>query len=169
MADIPDYKKIFRLAEKYTEASRILRKEMGGDGWESSAPRLLVDSFAVELYLKCLYVLDANKRPKRGHDWLKLFEALERQTQLAIREEFKRIIESDVVLNNLGTINPEAAKLTDFNRSLEAARDTFDKRRYVYEGIPEGEWFYGHMLQQSIRNVTVMDIRLAGEVIKRDD
>ena len=98
-----------------------------------------------------------------------MFEALKPETQLAIREEFKRIIESDVVLRNLETINPEAAKLKDFNRSLEAARDTFDKRRYIYEGFPEKEWFYGHMLQQAIRNIAVMDIRLASEVIKRDD
>lgn len=169
MTDVPDYKKIFRLAESYTEASLILRREMGGDGFEKSAPRLLVDSFAVELYLKCLYVLDTNKKPKRGHDWLKLFQALKPETQLAIREEFKRIIDSDVVLRNLETINPEAAKLKDFNRSLEAAKDTFDKRRYVYEGFSEKEWFYGHMLQQSVRNIAVMDIRLSGEVAYKDE
>jgi hypothetical protein len=54
---------------------------------------------------------------------------------------------------------------TDFNRSLEAASDTFDKRRYLFEAQPTSEWFYAHLLREAIRAVVVMDIRLLQSTI----
>lgn len=69
---------------------------------------------------------------------------------------------SDPVLPHLDVINPEALKVTDFNRSLMAAKNTFDKRRYLFESQSTGEWFYAHLLREAIRAVTSMDIRLAG-------
>jgi hypothetical protein len=158
----PDYRKMYQLAEQYSEASRLLEEQAKGEEWGSSAPQLLVDSFAVELYLKCLFVLDTNIAPLEEHDWEKLFNALLPQTKTAIREAFERIVRSDPVLRNLKVINPEAVKVTDFDRSLTAAKNTFYKRRYLYESQPMDEWFYAHLLRESIRTVTSMDIRLAG-------
>lgn len=65
----PDFRKIYQLAEHYSEASRLLDEQKKGEEWGSSAPQLLVDSFAVELYLKCLFVLDTNIAPLQEHDW----------------------------------------------------------------------------------------------------
>lgn len=158
----PDFRKMYQLAEHYSEASRLLEEQAKGEEWGSSAPQLLVDSFAVELYLKCLFVLDTNIAPLEEHDWEKLFDALLPQTKTAIREAFERIVSSDPVLRHLNVINPEALKVTDFDRSLKAAKNTFDKRRYLFEPQPTGEWFYAHLLRKAIRTVTGMDIRLAG-------
>lgn len=157
----PDFKKIYQLAEHYSEASRLLADQAKGDQWGCSAPQLLVDSFAVELYLKCLFVLDTKNTPPRGHDWQKLFAALESHTRTAIREAFDRVIQSDPVLPYLSVINPDASRVLDFERSLAAAKNTFDGRRYLYETIPQSEWFYAHLLKEAIRNVTSMDLRLA--------
>jgi hypothetical protein len=132
-APAPDFRKIYQLAERYSEASRLLEAQMKGDEWGVSAPRLLVDSFAIELYLKCLYVLDTSSAPLREHDWVELFDALGSHTRTAIRETFDRIVSEDPVLRHLHVINPDAVKITDFNRSLAAAKDTFDKRRYLFE------------------------------------
>jgi hypothetical protein len=82
-------------------------------------------------------------------------------TRDAIREAFKRIVDSDHVLRYLDVINPEAVKVKDFERSLAAAKNTFDQRRYLYEPVAQGEWFYAHLLREAIRNVTKMDLRLA--------
>ena len=163
----PDYRKMYQLAEHYSEASRLLDEQAKGKEWGCSAPQLLVDSFAVELYLKCLFVLDANIAHLEGHDWEKLFNALLPHTKTAIRDAFERIVRSDPVLSHLDVINPEALKVTDFDRSLTAAKDTFDKKRYLYEppskdSPPPGAWFYAHLLREAIRAVTSMDIRLAG-------
>jgi hypothetical protein len=43
----PDYRKMYQLAEHYSEASRLLDGQANGEEWRCSAPQLL-DSFAVE-------------------------------------------------------------------------------------------------------------------------
>jgi hypothetical protein len=156
----PDVKQMYQLAEHYSEASRLLDDQARGDGWGCSAPQMLVESFAVELYLKCLYVLDMNAAPPFGHDWEELFNALRDFTRDEIREQFKRSIVSHPVLANLADINPEAVKTTDFSRALQAGKNTFDQRRYLYEPLPTGEWFYAKLLREAIQAVTKMDIRL---------
>lgn len=160
----PDLKQMFLLAEQYTEASCLLENQLTGDDPLRDAPRLLVDSFAVELYLKCLHVQDHAVGP-HGHDWQKLFDSLKPATKTAVREAFGRIIENNVVLRHLQTINPGAAMVLDFERSLAAAKNTFDKRRYLYEPPPTGEWFYAHLLRDAVRAVVCMDPRL-GQVKK---
>lgn len=156
-----DFRKMYQLAEHYSQASNLLFEQAKGNEWGCSAPRLLVDSFAVELYLKCLYVMDTNRIPLKEHDWEKLFNSLNRYTQIAIQEAFERIVSSNPVLSHLDIINPDAFKTTDFKRSLKAAKNTFDSRRYLYEAQPEGEWFYTHLLRKAITNVANMDVRLA--------
>lgn len=158
----PDCREMYQLAEHYSEASRLLDEQAKGEEWGCSTPKLLVDSFAVELYLKCLFVLDANIAPIEEHDWELLFNALLPHTKRAIREQFERIVRSDPVLRNLHVINPEALKVTDFDRSLAAAKNTFDKRRYLFESQATTDWFYAHLLREAIRTVTSMDVRLAG-------
>jgi hypothetical protein len=108
------------------------------------------------------FVLDTNIAPLEEHDWEKLFDALSVHTKTAIREAFERIVRSDPVLSHLDVINPEALKVTHFDRSLAAAKNTFAKRRYLFEPQPTDEWFYAHLLREAIRAVTNMDIRLAG-------
>jgi hypothetical protein len=157
----PEYRKMYQLAEHYSEASRLLEEQAKGEDWGCSAPQLLVDSFAVELYLKCLFVMDTNIAPLEEHDWEKLFDALLPHTKTLIRDAFERRVRSDPVLSNLDVINPEAIKVTDFKRSLTAAKNTFAKKRYLFESQPTGEWFYAHLLREAIRAVTSMDIRLA--------
>jgi hypothetical protein len=158
----PDCRRMYQLAEQYSEASRLLSGQAKGEQWGCSAPYLLVDSFATELYLKCLYVQDTNNAPPEQHDLKELFGALKPHTQNFIREEFARIVQSDPVLPHLDVINPEAVRVTNFDRSLDAARNTFNQRRYLYESVPQGEWFYAHLLRNAIRNVTKLDLRLAG-------
>ncbi len=153
---------MYQLAEHYSESSRLLDEQAKGEQWGCSAPYLLVDSFATELYLKCLYVQDTNNAPPEQHDLQTLFDALKPYTKILIREAFERIVRSDPILPHLDVINPQARKVTDFDRSLAAAKNTFDKRRYLYETLPQGEWFYAHLLRNAIRTVTKLDIRLVG-------
>ena len=156
----PDYRKMYQLAEAYSEASILLEEQAKGEEWGWSAPRLLVDSFAIELYLKCLFVLDTNTAPLKEHDLKTLFEALNGETKILIREAFDRIVSSHPVLSNLDVINPEALRFTNFNHSLTVAKNTFDKGRYLYESQLPDEWGYAHLLREAIRAVTSMDIRL---------
>lgn len=164
----PDAWKIYQLAERYLEASLILKehaenKAVEDEAWGAYAPRLLVDSLAIELYLKCLYVLDTKSAAPIEHDWEKLFDAMEFYIQDAIRAEFNILVASDLVLLHLKVINPQAfdVGVTDFDRSLKAGKNTFHGRRYIYEEPPTGEWFYTHLFRDAIRTVTGRAIRLA--------
>jgi len=157
---IPDVKKMYMLAEQYYKASEILKEQITDKPWGSSAPRLLVEFFSIELYLKCLFVLDTNKSPIKGHNIKSLFGKLETHTKNAIRSTFNQTISSNFVLSNIDLFNPDAAKTLDFDRLLTVSKDTFDKRRYLYEELPSGEWFYSYLLRDAIRTVTKMDIRL---------
>src|ERR1700680_1530312 len=96
----PDYRKMYQLAEHYSEASRLLDEQAKSEEWGCSAPQSLVDSFAVELYLKCLFVMDTNIAPPEEHDWEKLFDALAPHSKTAIRDAFERIVRSDPVLSH---------------------------------------------------------------------
>jgi hypothetical protein len=153
---------MYQLAEHYSEASRLLTEQAKGEHWGCSAPRLLVDSFAIELYLKCLFVLEKDSAPPEQHDLQELFDALDPATKDIIRKTFQGKVQTDPILSNLDEINPDALKVTDFERSLAAAKSTFHKRRYRYESMPTDEWFYAHLLRDAIRTVTKMDLRLAG-------
>lgn len=157
----PDVARIFQLAEQYSIASNLLIKQSWGDKWGCGAPYLLVDSFAVELYLKCLFTLDTGKAANYSHNHRELFDALSSTTKTQIRDAFKRVIDADVVLKNLAALNPGAAIVLDFDRSLDAASDTFDKRRYAYDPPPTKEWYYAHLLRLAVRDVAKLDLRVS--------
>lgn len=48
---IPDFRLMYQLAVRYSDASRLLEEQAKGSEYGSSGPMVLVDSFAVELYL----------------------------------------------------------------------------------------------------------------------
>lgn len=163
---IPDFRLMYQLAERYSEASELLEQHARRDAYGASGPQTMVDSFAVELYLKCLHVLDNNDSPPRrgvdAHDWVKLFNGLKPHTKTMIRDFFDQSVRDDPGLRNLKEINPEApAGLTDFGESLRVAARTFSDRRYLYEPRNSGNWFYAHLIRSAIRRVTKLDLRLS--------
>jgi hypothetical protein len=173
----PDFKKIFILAEHYFEASKLLddqsrRDQSKEENLYCSRPKLLVDSFAGELYLKCFYVQDS-KEPPYGHDWEDLFNDLNPGTQKAIRLEYVHLTDTDLMVGNiplLSQVNPGAVettlKIRDFDRALKAASKTFANMRYAYEQVQKGEWFYAHFLVNSFRNVLIRDFRIPDSLKK---
>jgi hypothetical protein len=158
---VPDFRLMYQLAERYSEASELLSEQAKGKVYGCSAPMLLVDSFAVELYLKCLDVLDNNRAPLGDHPWTLLFDRLASHTKIMIREAFVGIVQNDPVLRHLRVINPAAPPVTDFDTSLKAGSRTFAGRRYLYEEGDRSNWFYAHLIRTAIRKVTKMDLRLA--------
>ncbi len=63
---------------------------------------------------------------------------------------------SDPVLSNLAVINPEAPNFRDFCLSLEVAKNTFDKGRYLYDPELPDEWSYAHLVREAIRTIANM-------------
>src|SRR4051812_6029494 len=83
---VPDPHKIFQTAESFREAADLLEKTPAQRG----AAFLVTDALAVELYLKCLYVLDNEKRlaPPQEHPFDVLFRELTPGTQKAVIRRF---------------------------------------------------------------------------------
>lgn len=165
----PDIGQVFRLAEQYSIASNLLVHQSWGNGWGCGCPHLMVDSFAVELYLKCLVAADTEHAAEWDHNHRNLFNVLKPSTRAVIIDAFQRLINSDVVMRHLNEINPRASMVLDFNRSLDAASDTFDGRRYAYDPPkdPNKEWYYGHLLRLAVRDVAKLDLRCANFVDPR--
>lgn len=86
-----------------------------------AAPSVVCGALALELYLKCLRVLDG--RPiKKGHEVSRLFEGLNAATQERITNEWRR------------TFHPGATMTpVDFRRSIEPLDAVFVEWRYVFE------------------------------------
>src|SRR6185437_1060741 len=82
-------------------------------------------------------------------------------TKTQIRDAFERVIDADTVLKNLAAVNPNATMVLDFDRSLDAASDTFDKRRYAYDPPPAKAWHYAHVLRLAVRDVAKLDLRVS--------
>lgn len=162
----PDVAEMFQLAEQYSVASNLLSRQSRGKKRWSGAPYLLVDSFAIELYLKCLITQDTGKAPDNGHDFRKLFDAIDPLIQTQVREAFQRVIKADVMLSLSPTIHraidpdPVVLKVLNFDQSLDAASNTFAGRRYLYESRPQAEWYYAHLLRLAVRNVAMTGLKV---------
>lgn len=107
----------------------------------------------VELYLKCLYVIDCNAKVK-GHDVNQLFMSLKPATRQTIEEKYKTEIATDGVQHFLGTLPADfRSRVVDLSKYLEVSRHNFESMRYVYERPAEimgGFHFLGNVLKETI-------------------
>jgi hypothetical protein len=86
----------------------------------SVAPFVVNSAFAIELYLKTLGRL--HKIELRGHDLLKLFNALPSEAHKAIEQNFSK-----------GDWQCGISTLAEFRRALKEMRGAFEEWRYLYE------------------------------------
>src|SRR3977135_3771278 len=91
---ILDPRRMFLLAEEFLRASRLLAQihrqpDFPRDKWVPR-PSIMLAAFSLELFFKCLYVLDHGKtvRQLRTHNLETLFKLLSPETQSKIREYF---------------------------------------------------------------------------------
>jgi len=56
-------------------------------------------TFSIELFLKCLIVIETRKKPKRIHDLHELYRMLSRESQTAVNDEFLKIVALSPLLN----------------------------------------------------------------------
>jgi len=162
---VPDPRAIFRLAEGFRDAADVLNshdvREKTHATSESptydSAAMLVVDALAVELYLKCLYVLDHKREPPFKHPFDVLFYKLTSETQSAVRRRFD-INNNHIVLRLFRQENPSAPPLFDFAAFLKVASDTFTRMRYAYEAtnkLPKG-WFFWSGPRDALRDTILI-------------
>ena len=163
---VPDPREIYLCAEAFRKATVWLKPigqstpEMWWSGEktaiEQAAPALpyiVCEAMRVELYLKCLYVIDCNAKVK-GHDVNQLFMSLKLVTRQTIEEKYKIEMATDGVQQFLGTFPADyRSHVVDLSKYLEVSRQNFESMRYVYErpaDLMGGFPFLGNVLKETI-------------------
>jgi hypothetical protein len=135
---VPEAWKIFRYAAAFEEASGLIAGPMKQKGRTLlMIPWGTLSSFALELYLKCLLVLEHGSTPPQEHNLKELFRLLPRQTRHALEARHDKILRKDAVAQQLKASGVKM-QLLDM---IEEAQDSFTRFRYAYEGFEGGSSF----------------------------
>ncbi len=121
----------YKRAWEFQQASAILDKHSTTKTY-GSTPYVVCGAFSLEVYLKCLFMIDKGKEPKWEHDLVTLFTELSPDTQTDIQAHF-----GDLVKGLPGEF-PE-----DLDTILEMIRDAFKDWRYRYDGRGKTAQFVG--------------------------
>ena len=146
-APLPDPLEIYLLAHSFESANGILGHEMrlqwqerpGGDlaaaaeGIEPRdlAPVVILDAFGLELYLKCLLVIEG-KVPRKEHDHRKLFALLSAPTQREVRQHHERLVESNPSIREFIEAGHPRSHF-QLDEVLRQCGNAFTSWRYLYE------------------------------------
>jgi len=121
-----------------------------------TAPFMIVDTFALELYFKCLYAMDHGVLI-RGHDIKTIYKKLKRRTKHRLKKNYDRTVsKSDLP----GTMQKRSRSgFTNLNLYLGHSRRAFEEVRYLFERVSERKIpiRYWSVLRQAARS-SVLDI-----------
>jgi hypothetical protein len=126
---------VFLFAEQYKHASNWLgQARRNGFEQEVRMPAVVCSAFALELFLKCLLILEHRK--PRGHDLRELFDSLSEDTRARIRNRFApRLPEAQRMIKEIAVAQGIAPPIVDFDGILDISKAAFVQTRYIYEGI----------------------------------
>lgn len=127
--------KIKHDADDFLDAYKALEKHCNNVSLTTMGPAVVNLAFALELHIKYLHFLTNNKIP-RGHNILKLFRQLPKQTK---KDIFNHKSISENPFNIRGDLlSPQyySKKYSQYDRFLDQIKeisDGFEKWRYSYE------------------------------------
>ena len=122
-----------------------------------TAPTITLDSFSLELYMKCLYAIDHGK-PMKGHNCKAIFSALKPGTRDSLRYHYNIQLATDPTVGLVNKMQPGFSPTLD--NCLDLCSNLFEKYRYLYEGIGQAKMFYWPLLRLAVRE-TVLAINPA--------
>jgi hypothetical protein len=121
-----------------------------------TAPSATVDSFALELYLKCLHMMD-HGIPVRGHDLKAIYAKLKPNTRSRLRTNYAaEVSKSPAVATMRKSVR---RKFVGFQAYLNVSNLAFMQMRYLFEGNSHGKQqvAYWPLLRLAARK-SVLDI-----------
>ncbi len=114
-----------------------------------TVPTIVNESFAVELYFKCLHSIDdVSRNAPRGHDLHKLYTGLGTTRQSSVRSRFEKVRASNRVTAARASRMSRPA-LPTIEETLKESSRAFEQFRYVWEG------------ENRIRGFDLMNVRAA--------
>jgi hypothetical protein len=95
-------------------------------------------AFALEMYLKCLLLLENGEAPPRTHDVQDLFHALNESTQSDLTKDHKKFFHDTPTAVEQARVSGTPTKLEEL---LKLGRHAFVDFRYAHEQIPsDTDW-----------------------------
>jgi HEPN domain-containing protein len=128
-------KHLFTSAEYFNAAADELHQaRIRKNGFWLHVPRIVLASFATELYLKTL-LADLIGVIAKTHDPAELFRNLPRPTREILKKRHKVLSEEEYPIRPSLAVSPD---ITDLEVVLDLSRNTFVKYRYIYDPLVEG-------------------------------
>lgn len=140
-----DPRTVFRYAESFTVAIELLKPqfEQGRKAIDLSGritiadagrfvPFATVDSFALELYLKCLMLMDRGEI-KKVHGIKELFRELKLNTRQRIKNNYADRIASQLPRMSKALKRRDLLRFKNFRSYLERSNRAFENIRYFFE------------------------------------
>ena len=142
---------IFKAAANFEFAANLLNADFGRrfaaitkqlqEGYQATAdnlptmePHLVNSAFALELYFKSLIMLETGVAQK-GHELLKLCQAISNAKRIRIKELFDEIVTSSPHWVDMKSRFPSDQNSFEFPGVLITANNAFAEWRYAFEGI----------------------------------
>jgi hypothetical protein len=141
-----DPRAVFATAEQFRMATNcLLQIAQQTPDLRLEMPGITLAAVGLELYLKCLAIMDGKQAREDSHHLWKLFTYLNGATQNKIRQRAEPRLQANMVKFRDEHGNEFA--LTDFDKILKLSSGAIRTARYPYEGIPSGAgWAAGSIL-----------------------
>ena len=93
-------------------------------------------TFALELHLKCLIMIETNEKPIHEHNLKRLFNALLKEDLTAIKKNYQTLIKKNMTLK---VIRNEGIKVnSSFWHVIEEMQKSYNEWRYIsIDGLPK--------------------------------
>ncbi|RIE15886.1 hypothetical protein [Candidatus Cryosericum septentrionale] len=150
--ETPDAKSVFAAATGFDESAALLHQAnnrvLSGPQRYVTTPYLwpgvVCDALAVELYMKCLAVLERGDC-LRTHSLRILFADLSPDSQAEIAQTFERLIAANPLAQAMKAQVPKVSfAIHDVLREMDLV---FEQARYVYENQLRGAYGLGELAQ----------------------
>jgi hypothetical protein len=126
-----DPEQIFGHALRFCGTDNYIRSAKGGGNlWAMmiAPPTMVLGAFAIELFLKCLLVMDTGQAPETTHHLGKLFRQLPHKRKRRIQELWDAGPRKKIRPFCVAQKKPD-----DLPNALNACANAFEDLRYVYE------------------------------------
>jgi HEPN domain-containing protein len=144
----PDVKLVFLNAEAFLEVSKVaLDASNKGNTKILNLALATTTSFALEIYLKCLLLLETGNAP-RDHDLYNLFHSLKSATQSELTKDHEKFVKLNPAFK--ARLTEEGLPL-DLEELLKRGRNAFVDFRYAYEHDPVRSDFALNGLTKCVR------------------
>lgn len=161
-----DPKFIFEHAHEVLRASdRLEQIQRQTPTMDGAIPASFLNAFSIELLLKCLYAIETNAMPPRGHNLHRLFMILSKPTRQRITvfwDWYAQAMKYQWDVDEQIVNGKEQVIRIAIHRNLEGALQlgshAFERLRYWYEKGPDDYYFYIGVLPQMLTSM-ILELR----------